>query len=83
MTKGRLIHTWDQTAVIVTTIANQYYDEKCGQPPVNVYDVHPYRKRQEEEKQDSVGFWQRVNLIRTLGSVDGQVSAIHSLLHRA
>lgn len=82
MIRGRLIHTWDQTATLWALIANLVRDDEKKPTPYTPYDVHPLREMpQEVEAPDqSVGFWSRVNQIRAIGSTDGQLKALSSMM---
>jgi hypothetical protein len=81
MMYGRLLHTWDQTATLWALTANCHNDPEKHPEGFSPFDIHPFRSKSEVPQQvdNSVGFWSRVNLIRSLPA-ESQGKALSSLM---
>ena len=81
MTYGRLLHEWDHTATLWAMIGNTANDPEKRPEGFNAYDIHPYRSPPDQLAKDdgSVGFWQRVGLLRSLPEGE-QAAALGSLM---
>ncbi len=81
MLRGRLKHTWDQTAALWAMIANTARDPEQRPEPFTPFDIHPYREAPPPvETGNASGFWWRINQLRNFEG-DGRMAALNSILH--
>ena len=82
MMTGRLKHTWDQFATIWQVIAETNRDSEKTPEPYSVYDVHPYRRKEDvpQSQPSDGGFWRRIQQARIFDK-EGQAAVLQSLLH--
>jgi hypothetical protein len=82
MYQGRATSDWDHTSVLWALIANVNRDEKQKPEPYTPYDIHPYRQQEQRRADEVSGFWTQVGRLRTIGTTEGQLAALDSLLKK-
>ena len=80
---ARVTSEWDPPSAVWALIAETNRDSKQRPDPFTIYDIHPYREKEDGSAgggKNGSGFWGRVNMIRSLPTDSAINNTITSLL---